>query len=143
MDSNGRIFASGGPGPRSAMLAEYERLSREGFDELEGFSDADLEWLQRIHDRYLDYYREERKLHFGAFALVGLALVILLPAVLTLEEYFLPLAAVEVLLLVLLVPYTFVYRRYEEGVRRKMREAVLLADERRLRTERGADSATR
>ena len=136
MDSTGRIFPQGATGPRSALLAEYERLARDGFDDLARFADDELEWLQLIHDRYLDYYREERRLHFGAFALVGLALVILLPAVLTLEAYFLPLAAVELLLLVLLVPYTFVYRRYEEGVRRKMREAVLLADARRLRAER-------
>ena len=138
MDSSGRIYPAGGPGPESALLRAYQRLTREGFDDLSEFTDAELEWLQRIHDRHLDYYREERKLHFGAFALVGLALVILLPAVLTLEEYFLPLAAVEALLLVLLVPYTFVYRRYEEGVRRKMRQAIQLADARRLRAERGS-----
>lgn len=135
MDSSGRIFPARGPGPRSALLGEYERLARDGFDDLARFADDELEWLQRIHDRYLDYYREERRMHFGAFALVGLALVILLPAVLTLEQYFLPLAAVEGLLLLLLVPYTFVYRKYEEGVRRKMREAVILADELRRRAE--------
>ena len=138
MDSGGRIFPKDGPGPRSQLLREYERMAREGFGDLDRFSDAELAWLQLVHDRYLEYYREERKLHFGAFALVGLALVILLPAVLTLEDYFLPLAAVELLLLVLLVPYTFVYRRYEEGVRHKMREAVLLADALRQRDEQTA-----
>jgi len=138
MDSSGRIFPKGATCPRSRLLERYERLAREGFEDLDELSDEELAWLRRIHDRYLDYYREERRMHFGAFALVGLALVILLPAVLSLEDYFLPLVAVEALLLVLLVPYTFVYWRYEEGVRRKMREAVQLADAQRLRAEQSA-----
>ncbi len=75
-------------------------------------------------------------MHFGAFALVGLSLLILLPALLTAKtDYFLPLGGVWLLLLILLVPYTFVYRRYEEGVRRKMKESVILENERRLRAE--------
>jgi len=140
MDSRGKLFGAGEPQPRAALLGEYERLSAEGFSGLERFSDRDLDWLQRIHDKHLAFYEEERRMHFGAFALVGLALVVLLPAMLTIEEHFLPLAAVEALLLLLLVPYTFVYRRYEEGVRRMMRESVLLENARRLRVEAGSGS---
>ena len=139
MDSDGRLFADGYIETKSRLLEAYEKLATSGFKtDLASFSGDELDWLQRIHDKYLDFYKEERRMHFGAFALVGLALVILLPAMLTLGDYFLPLAAIEALLLVLLVPYTFVYRKYEEGVRRMMRESVLLENARKLRTESGA-----
>jgi len=138
MDSDGRLFKKGQePAVKAELLAAYEQASADGFTDLDAFSAEELDWLQRIHDRRLDYLVEERRMHFGAFALVGLALVILLPVVLTLTDtdYFIPLAAVELLLIVLFVPYTFVYRKYEEGVRRLMREAFLLANGRRLRRE--------
>lgn len=141
MDSDGRLFKKGQePAVKAELLAAYEQASADGFTDLDAFSAEELDWLQRIHDRRLDYLVEERRMHFGAFALVGLALVVLLPAMLTIEEHFLPLAAVEALLLLLLVPYTFVYRRYEEGVRRMMRESVLLENARRLRVEAGSGS---
>ena len=76
-------------------------------------------------------------MHFGAFALVGLAFIILFPALLTATEHFLPLLGVEGLLFILLVPYTFVYRKYEEGVRRMMKESVLIENARRLLAEKG------
>ena len=137
MNSDGRLFPAGAPKPASGLLAEYERLRRSGFEGLERFSTGDLDWLQRIHDKHLDFYREERRMHFGAFALVGLAFVVLLGPTLTLAEtdFFLPLAGAEALLFLLLVPYTFVYRRYEEGVRRMMRDSVTLEDARRARGE--------
>jgi hypothetical protein len=136
MDSSGKLFGpKHGLAPKAALFAAYEQLCAEGFADLERFSDEELDWLQHVHDRHLKFYEEERRMHFGAFALVGLALVILLPAVLTLTDYFVPLAAVELLLLVLLVPYTFVYRKYEEGVRRMMRESMVLENARRLRVE--------
>jgi hypothetical protein len=37
--------------------------------------------------------------------------------------------------LILLAPYTFVYRRYEEGVRLKMTQSVVLENAVRLRRE--------
>ena len=74
-------------------------------------------------------------MHFGAMALVGLALVVLLPAVLRADEFFLPLAALEGLLLVLFAPYVFVYRRYEETLRRMNDASMLLENEIRLREE--------
>jgi hypothetical protein len=136
MDSRGRIFAPGEPGEKSALLARYEELRAKGFAELSSLSEPELDWLQAIHDKHLQFYKEERRMHFGAFALVGLALVILLSATLSLEQYFLPLAAIEVLLLILMVPYTFVYRRYEEGVRLMMKQSLLLENERQLRREK-------
>lgn len=139
MDSDGRLFKKGQePAVKAELLAAYENACAEKFAGLDRFSADELDWLQRLHDRRLDYLREERRMHFGAFALVGLALVILLPVVLTMTDtdYFIPLAAVELLLIVLFVPYTFVYRKYEEGVRRMMREAFLLENARRLGRER-------
>ena len=138
MDSDGRLFEKGAePTVKAELLAAYEKLCADGFADLDRFSADELDWLQRIHDRRLDYLKEERRMHFGAFALVGLALVILLPVVLTMidTDYFIPLAAVELLLIVLFVPYTFVYRKYEEGVRRMMREAFVLENARRLKGE--------
>jgi len=135
MDSDGKLFKKDEVKPKSALYAEYERLNRDGFTDLTRFKATDLDWLQHIHDKHLEFFKEERRMHFGAFMLVGLSLILLLPALLTLEEYFLPLAAIEALLMILLVPYTFVYRKYEEGVRKKMRESVLLENARRLKTE--------
>ena len=137
MNSDGTLFPAGSPKPASGLLAEYERLRRSGFEGLSKLSVDDLDWLQRIHDKHLDFFREERRMHFGAFALVGLAFVVLLGPTVSLAEtvFFLPLAGAEALLFVLLVPYTFVYRRYEEGVRRMMRESVRLEDARRARGE--------
>lgn len=143
MDSHGRLFEKGEPSSPSALLAAYYRLVDEGFSNLARFSEEELAWLQKIHDKHLDFYREERRMHFGAFALVSLAVIIILPAVLTIEEYFLPLAGVLALLLVLLAPYTFVYWRYEEGVRKKMRESMILENARRARDEARAQSIDR
>jgi hypothetical protein len=141
MDSYGKLFEKGELKTPSALYGAYEGLAADGFGDLDRFSKGELDWLQRIHDKHLAFFKEERRMHFGAFALVGLSLLILLPAVLTAKtDYFLPLAGVWLLLLVLLVPYTFVYRRYEEGVRRKMRESVILENERRLRVEQERDS---
>ena len=135
MDSYGRLFRKGELKDPSSLYLAYERLVDEGFSNLEQFSSEDLDWLQGLHDKHLNFYREERRMHFGAFALVGLAMMIILPAMLSAEAYFLPLAGVFALLFTLLLPYTFVYRRYEEGVRKKMRESILLENERRLRCE--------
>ncbi len=137
MDSNGKLFPRGGPEPKSELLAAYEEITAAGFKDLDRFSVEDLDWLQHIHDRHLDFFREERRMHFGAFALVGLVFIILLPATLSLEDYFLVLAGAQAMLLALLVPYVFVYRKYEEGVRRMMREAIILENARRLRVEQG------
>lgn len=141
MDSNGRLFPKGQLANRSRLYSEYEALVESGFSGLERFGDEDLDWLQQIHDKHLDFFREERRMHFGAFALVGVVFIILLPATLFLEDYFLILAAVEALLLALLAPYTFVYRKYEEGVRLKMRQSVMIENERRHRMEKKHEQA--
>jgi hypothetical protein len=136
MDADGRLFGKRQePETRARLVALYERLADQGFGDLAGLPAPDLEALSRLHALRLRCYAEERRLHFGAFALVGLATVILLPAVLTLDEYFLPLAAVELLLLGLFVPYTFYYRKYEENTRRMMRESFLIENARLLAGE--------
>jgi hypothetical protein len=136
MDADGRLFGKRRePERRARLVALYERLADGGFRDLAGIPASDLEAVARIHSLRLQHYAEERRLHFCAFALVGLATVILLPAVLTLDDYFLPLAAVEVLLLLLLAPYTFYYRKYEESTRRMMRESFLIENARLLAEE--------
>jgi hypothetical protein len=137
MDSYGKLFEEGEPKVKSALLAEYQRLAKNGFSDLELTEKNSLVWIQHIHDKHLDYYKEERRMHFGAFALVGLAFIILFLALLNAGEHFLPLLGVEGLLFLLLVPYTFVYRRYEEGVRRMMKESVIIENARRLLQEKG------
>jgi hypothetical protein len=138
MDSNGRLFKEGEPSPKSRLYEEFERLAADGYRDLGSVTPDDLEWIQRIHDKHLDFYKEERRMHFGAFALVGLALMIILPSVLRIEDlvYGWPVLGVFVLLVVLLAPYTYVYYKYEEGVRRMMRESVILENARRLAKER-------
>jgi len=135
MDSRGQLFANGEPKNSSRLLRTYQEISQMGFADLDSLSDDDLEGVARLHERHLDFYREERRMHFGAFALVSLAFVILFPTLLTATEHVLPLLGVEALLFLLLVPYIFVYRRYEEGVRRMMRESILIENARRLRIE--------
>ena len=135
MDSRGQLFAKGELKNSSKLFLTYQQLSAKGFADLASLSADELDWIAEIHGRYLDFYREERRMHFGAFALVGLALIILFPALLSASDYFLPLLGVEALLFILLVPYTFVYRRYEEGVRRMMRESILIENARRLTIE--------
>ena len=142
MDSHGKLFPKGPPKNASALLKAYYRLSDEGFAGLDGFTDEEMDWIREIHDKHLSFLKEERRMHFGAFALVALAMVLLLPAVLSEERYFIPLFVAFGLLLVLLVPYTFVYMRYEEGVRKKMRESVIIENERRLRRERQEEETT-
>lgn len=140
MDSRGLVFPGGQPAEKARLLVEYEKLARDGMGDLSAFSEDDLRALSRLHDRRLDYYREERRMHFGAFALAGLAFVILLPALAAAPEMFVPLAVAEALLFALLVPYTFVYRRYEENLRRMMGDAMLLENAIHLREEARAQS---
>lgn len=130
MDSSGKLFKKGEFKAQAEIFRAYEKLCETGFEQFESFTDSELDRFQQIHDKRLDFYREERRMHFGAFALVSLAFVILFPPLLSAENHFLPLLGIEALLFCLLVPYTFVYRRYEEGVRRMMRESILLENAR-------------
>jgi len=136
MNSSGQLFPTGEPQPTSGLLQQYNSMRKKGFEDLVRFDDDELDWLRRIHDRHLDYFREERRMHFAAFSLVAVAFLILIGPTLTMEQYFIPFAAAEGLLLMLLVPYVFVYRKYEEGVRKAMRQAVILENEGQLRRER-------
>ncbi len=142
MDSCGELFKKGEPAHPSRMFEAYQKLVKENFKNLEGFTDNELDWLQVIHDKHLSFFKEERRMHFGAFALAALATVIMLPNVLSETPYFLPLAAAFCLLIALLIPYTFVYMRYEEGVRKKMRESMLIENERSLRKDRQNSTKT-
>ncbi|MFO8073892.1 MAG: hypothetical protein R6V85_18680 [Polyangia bacterium] len=137
MDADGKLFGKQGTPREKARCVEiYERLLAEGFEGLAEVEEDDLESIAGLHALRLEHFEEERRMHFGAFALVGLSLILLLPSVLTIEEYFLPLSAVAALLLILLVPYVFVYRKYEQGVRRAMRESFLIENERLLRRQK-------
>jgi hypothetical protein len=136
LNSGGKLFKKGELKPESSLISAYEELTLKGFSDLGGFSEDELNWLQHIHNRYLSFYIEERRMHFSAMALVAVAAVILIYPVLTIEKYFLPLAVLELLLIALLVPYVFAYYKYEEGVRKKMREAIMLENARRLHDEK-------
>jgi hypothetical protein len=136
LNSDGKLFRKGELKSESSLISAYEELTRNGFSGLGGFSGDELNWLQHIHNRYLGFYIEERRMHFAAMALVAIAALILIYPTLTIEKYFLPLAALESFLIALLVPYVFVYYKYEEGVRKKMREAVILENARRLHDEK-------
>jgi hypothetical protein len=136
LNSDGKLFKKGELNPESSLISAYEKLAMNGFSDLGVFSGDELNWLLQIHNRYLSFYIEERRMHFAAMALVAMAAVILVYPVLTIEKYFLPLAVLELLLIALLIPYVFVYYRYEGGVRKKMREAVMLENARRLHDEK-------
>jgi hypothetical protein len=135
VDSRGLVFPGEQPKEKARLLAQYEQLAREGMGDLSAIGEDDLRALLRLHDRRLGYYREERRMHFGAFALAGLAFLVLLPALIAANDMFVPLAVAEALLFALLVPYTFVYRRYEENLRRMMGDAMLLENAIRLKEE--------
>jgi len=139
MNSNGKLFPAGAPNPSSVLLDRYQKLCDSDFSNLPSFTPKELDWILKIHDRYLDYYREERTMHFGAFALVALSFMILLGSTMAFDEFFIPFAAAEGMLLMLLIPYIFVYRKYEEGVRKMMRQAVLIENERQIRIETQLD----
>lgn len=102
---------------KSRLLALYDALAASEFTQIpEDLSDADLAWLDGFLALRLETEREERRMHFGAFALVGVLFFIILP---TLAAGRAPLALllIALLLIGLLVPYTLVYFGYENRVR--------------------------
>jgi hypothetical protein len=96
----------------------YERHLKEKFKNIEELSEEELSWLLRVHDKKIEYFKEERKMHFGAFALVTLLFFIILPQALSGSEYSFPLMLLEGLLLILIVPYVFYYAWYENRLRK-------------------------
>lgn len=96
----------------------YERHLKEKFRNIEGLSEEELSWLLRVHDKKIEYFKEERKMHFGAFALVTILFFIILPQALSGGEYSFPLMLLEGLLLILIIPYVFYYAWYENRLRK-------------------------
>ena len=123
-------------GPKSRRLRLYEALSSTRFATLpEGMGPADLAWLEGYVKTRLKAEREERRLHFGAFALVAVLFFLVFP-VLSLQGFpNLGLSLLALLLLMLLVPYVVVYFNYENRVRAmtlghlRLIEAQAVADE--------------
>jgi len=105
-------------GTKSRALRLYEELAPSFFERIpDDLSDAELDALASQLEVRHDIEREERRMHFGAFALVCvLFMMIFVPLV---QGGFDSLAmdALLVLLLALLVPYVFVYFGYENRVR--------------------------
>jgi Flp pilus assembly protein TadB len=122
------------PGEKSWRLTLYDELARSHFGVLPAeLTRAQLEWLAaHVHLR-LELEKEERRMHFGAFALVSVLFFLLLPPVVAGTS--LALALLELLLFALLVPYVFVYFGYENRVRAmalaqlRLVEALALRDE--------------
>lgn len=102
---------------KSRLLALYDALAASEFAQIpEALSDADLAWLDGFLALRLETEREERRMHFGAFALVGMLFFMLLPT-LAAGRASLAMLLIALLLIGLLVPYTLVYFGYENRVR--------------------------
>ncbi|MDR0965888.1 MAG: hypothetical protein LBM75_05210 [Myxococcales bacterium] len=102
---------------KSRRLALYDALAEQDFAAIpEDVSDADLAWLDGFLALKLEAEREERRMHFGAFALVGVLFFLLMPTLVT-GTASLAMLLLALLLIVLLVPYTLVYFGYENRVR--------------------------
>jgi hypothetical protein len=115
-----RLFSSspfdGVPGEGHAAKL-YRALAQSRFAELpEGLTDEDAQLLERYLSVRLKLEREERRLHFGALALISLLFFLVLPAVLR-DPGSIALDLLALLLLALVIPYVFVYFGYENRVR--------------------------
>jgi hypothetical protein len=96
----------------------YEKHLKEDFKTIASLSREELGWLLMVHDKKVEYFKEERKMHFGAFALVAILFFVILPQALSGGEYWLPFLLLEGLLFILLVPYIFYYAWYENRLRK-------------------------
>ncbi|MBN1574664.1 MAG: hypothetical protein JW984_15815 [Deltaproteobacteria bacterium] len=99
-------------------MAFYERHLKEKFRNIDRLTKEELSWLLSVHDKKIEYFKEERKMHFGAFALVTILFFIILPQALAGGEYSFPLMLLEGLLLILIIPYVFYYAWYENRLRK-------------------------
>ncbi len=110
------IFDEPAGSGRAAEL--YLALARSRFASLPGeLSTADLRMLERYLFARLELEREERRMHFGALALLSLLFFVLLPHLISGEFQSVALDLLALLLLTLIVPYIFVYFGYENRVR--------------------------
>jgi hypothetical protein len=108
------VYDAAGAEGRAVDL--YRALAQSRFRELPPLSDADARLLEGHLRARLDLEREERRMHFGALALISLLFFLLLPTVVR-DMGNLALDLIALLLLALLAPYVFVYFGYENRVR--------------------------
>ena len=103
--------------PKSRRLCLYDELAKSHFAQVPDMvTDEELAWLKAYHRERVVAEREERRMHFGAFALVGVLFFILLPGFIK-GPLVIGLGLLELLLLVLVAAYVFVYFSYENRVR--------------------------
>lgn len=125
-----------GAAGRSRALELYEALAPVHFVAIPAeISGEELAWLEAFHRERVLAEREERRMHFGAFALVSGLFFLLLPALVAQEFGFLALDLLALLLLVLIVPYVFVYFGYENRVRAMTLGLFRLVEARAKRAE--------
>ena len=96
----------------------YESHLKDKFRNIDELTKDELSWLLLVHDKKVEYFKEERKMHFGAFALVTILFFIILPQALLETEFSFPLLLLEGLLLLLIIPYVFYYAWYENRLRK-------------------------
>ncbi|MGC4114819.1 MAG: hypothetical protein QM765_09460 [Myxococcales bacterium] len=103
--------------PKSKRLALYDDLAKAHFATVpDSVTDEELAWLEGYHHERVIAEREERRMHFGAFMFVGILFFILLPGFVG-GPLVVALGILELLLLVLIAAYVFVYFGYENRVR--------------------------
>ena len=106
----------------------YQQYADSGFADLEKLDRGDLETLLQIHVKKIEFHREERKMHFGALALVTVLLFFILTILNAGGTIFIHAGAIGILLLCLIVPYVIVYFKYENGLRKMNNEYFKILD---------------
>lgn len=96
----------------------YDEHLKKGFKDIGELPREELDFLLSVHDKKVEYFKEERKMHFGAFTLVALLFFIILPQVISGGEYWLSFSLLEGLLFLLMAPYIFYYAWYENRLRK-------------------------
>ena len=103
---------------KSRRLQLYEQFAATRFAAVPpALTRAELEGVQAILASRLDAEREERRMHFGAFALVTLLFMLVFLHGLQAGFSNLAVDLLAALLLALVVSYVFVYFGYENRVR--------------------------
>jgi hypothetical protein len=127
---------------RSRRLALYDELAKDHFARMpREVGTEELAWLEGYQRERLEAEREERRMHFGAFALVSVLFFILLPTFVS-SQFVLALGLLELLLLALIVPYVFIYFGYENRVRAMTLGLLRLIEARAVREEQRAGDGT-
>lgn len=128
---------------KSRRLKLYDELAPNEFSQIpEDLTDEDLSWLDEFLSLRLETEREERRMHFGAFALVGVLFFMLLPT-LAMGRAPLPILIIALLLIALLIPYTLVYFGYENRVRAMAISRMRLWEARARRSEMAKNTSER